>query len=221
MLNSEQLGNLSDRELLAESRAYEVKLAGDSTSLNFTAAEVAAVKAVNDAFEAQLDEWDARQLAEDEAAEAKKGGRAAVLMEIRRQRNISYADTSVSDETRAGYGLPPRDTTKTASAAPTTAPIGWVDYGKLKHVVHFRDAATPDRKAKPKGTRGCDIYRSVGKTPETEMDFRYVANDSDSPYTISYEMADAGKKVYYVLRWVSTTGEAGEWSETIEATVNG
>lgn len=221
MLNSEQLGNLSDRELLAESRAYEVKLTGDTTSLNFTTAEVAAVKAVNDAFEAQLDEWEARQLAEDEAAEAKKSGRAAVLSEIRRQRNISYADTSVSDETRAGYGLPPRDRTKTASAAPTTAPIGWIDYGKLKHTIHFRNSATPDKKAKPNGTRGCDIYRAVGAVPATEDDYRYVANDSDSPYTISYEMADAGKKVFYILRWVSTTGETGEWSETIEATING
>jgi hypothetical protein len=34
-------------------------------------------------------------------------------------------------------------------------------------------------------------------------------------------MADAGKKVFYLLRWVSNSGETGEWSETIEATVNG
>ena len=144
-----------------------------------------------------------------------------MLEELRRQRNAAYADSGVSDETRAGYGLPPRDRVKTASAAPASAPLGWVDYGKLKHTIHFRDSATPDKKAKPKGTRGCDIFRSVGKAPETGDDFRYVANDSDSPYTVNYDMADAGKKVYYVLRWVSTTGEAGEWSETIEATVNG
>lgn len=34
-------------------------------------------------------------------------------------------------------------------------------------------------------------------------------------------MADANKKVYYLLRWVSNSGEVGEWSETIEATING
>lgn len=221
MLNSNELGKLSDRELLAESRAYEAKLTGNAAGLNFTNAEIDAVKRVNDAFEAQLDAWDAAQLAEDEKAEAKKDGRSSVLEELRRQRNAAYADTSVSDETRAGYGLPPRDRTKTATAAPSTAPIGWVDYGKLKHVIHFRDSATPDKKAKPQGTRGCDIFRCVGAPPTTEDDYRYVANDSDSPYTVNYEMADAGKKVFYILRWVSTTGEAGEWSETIEATVNG
>jgi hypothetical protein len=221
MLNSEQLGNLSDRELLAESRAYEAQLTADAAGLNFTNAEVEAVKRANDDFEAQLDEWDAAQAAEDSATEAKKGGRGALLDELRRQRNAAYADTGVSDETRAGYGLPPRDRTKTATAAPSTAPIGWVDYGKLKHTIHFRDSATPDKKAKPQGTRGCDIFRCVGKTPESEDDYRYVANDSDSPYTVNYDMADAGKKVFYILRWVSTTGEAGEWSETIEATVNG
>ena len=222
MLNSEQLGRLSDRELLAESRAYEARLTGDSEGLNFTSAEVSAIKRANDTFEAQLDAWDAAQLAEDQAAEAKKGGRQSVLNEIRRQRNAAYADSGVSDETRAGYGLPPRDKTKTATAAPATAPLGWVDYGKLKHTIHFRDSATPDKKAKPKGVRGCDIYRYVGAaSPATLDDYRYVANDSDSPYTINYDIADAGKKVFYLLRWVSTTGEPGEWSETIEATING
>jgi hypothetical protein len=221
MLNSNELGQLSDRELLAESRAYEVKLTGNAAGLNFTSAEVSAINRENDTFEAQLDAWDAAQLAEDQAAEAKKGGRQSVLDEIRRQRNISYADTTVSDETRAGYGLPPRDKTKTTTAAPATAPLGHIDYGKLKHTIHFRDAATPDKKAKPKGMKGCDIYRAIGAPPTSEDDYRYVTNDSDSPHVMFYEMADAGKRVYYLLRWVSNLGETGEWSETIEATING
>jgi hypothetical protein len=32
-------------------------------------------------------------------------------------------------------------------------------------------------------------------------------------------MADGGKKVRYMMRWVSTGDEKGEWSETIEATI--
>lgn len=221
MLNSEQLGNLPDRELLAQGRAYEAKLYADGASLNFGTAEADAVKGFNNSFEAALDAWDAIQIEEAGISQSKTDGRKALLGELRRQRNVAYADTSVSDGALATAGIPPRDKVKTDSSAPTTAPMGWVDYGKLKHVIHFRDSATPDKKAKPKGMKGCDIYRCVGTVPTSENDYRYVANDSDSPYTIYYDMADAGKKVYYLLRWVSNSGEVGEWSETIEATING
>lgn len=77
-------------------------------------------------------------------------------------------------------------------------------------------------KAKPKGMRGCEIWRFVGDAaPEKESDYDFVTLDTASPYVAFYDMADAGKKVRYMLRWVSNGGDAGEWSETIEATING
>jgi hypothetical protein len=222
MLNSNELGQLSDRELLAASRAYEALLQADSAGLNFTNAEADALKALNNSFENSLDDWDEVQIMEASRGEAKNDLRGQVLAENRRQRNIAYADTSISDTTLAGYGLPPRDKVKTASGAPTTAPVGQIDYAKLKHTIHFRDAATPERKAKPKGIQGCEIWRAVGAQPPTsESDFDYLATDTDSPYVAFYDMADAGKRIYYLLRWLSKSGERGEWSETIEATVNG
>lgn len=222
MTSSKDLGNLSDRDLLAEARAYEAKLTGNETSLNFGTADSTAIKSANDAFEASLDQWDALQIQEAGLSESKKSGRKNVLTEYRRQRNMAYADTSLTDETLAGFGMPPRDTVKTPSAAPSTAPLGYIDYGKLKHTIYFRDSATPDSEAKPKGMQGCEIWRFIGnQPPASESDFQYVATDSDSPYVAFYQMADAGKKVYYLLRWLSKSGERGEWSETIEATVNG
>lgn len=222
MYNSNELGKLSDRDLLAEVRAYELYLKTNGASLNFGAAEEAAMKAVNDAFETTLDQWDGIQLQEAGISEAKTDGRAAVLAEYRRQRNLLYADTSLSDSALASAGLPPRDATRTASPAPTTAPIGWIDYSKLKHTIHFRDSATPDKRAKPAGMLGCEIWRYIGETaPASENDFDYVATDTDSPYVSFFQMADAGKKCFYLLRWISKNGERGEWSEIIEATING
>ncbi|HVE56052.1 MAG TPA: hypothetical protein VNB22_04435 [Pyrinomonadaceae bacterium] len=222
MLNSNELGKLSDRELLAQARAYESILNADAASLNFGTAESIAMKSVNNAFAAALDAWDAVQIEEAGISQSKADGRKALLAELRRQRNVLYADAGVSDSALANAGLPPRDKVKTASPAPTTAPMGWVDYGKLKHVIHFRDSATPDKKAKPAGMQGCEIWRFVGTSaPVSENDYDYVATDSDSPYVAFYAMADAGKKVYYLLRWLSKSGARGEWSETIEATVNG
>ncbi|MCW5766115.1 MAG: hypothetical protein KIT68_09085 [Phycisphaeraceae bacterium] len=34
-----------------------------------------------------------------------------------------------------------------------------------------------------------------------------------------FPSAEAGKTAYYALRWVSTRGEKGRWSEVISATV--
>lgn len=221
MYNSSQLGKLSDRDLLAESRAYEAALTADAASLNFTNVQADAIKNANNAFEATLDAWDAIQLEEAGLSESKKTGRKDVLDELRGQRNTIYADTSIASSTIANYGIPPRDDTKTPSPAPSTAPLGWVDYGKLKHTIHFRNSATPDKKAKPAGMLGCEIWRFIGTAaPVSESDFHYVATDTDSPYVSMFPMADGGKTAFYILRWLSKSGERGEWSETIEATIN-
>ena len=222
MLNSEQLGNLSDRDLLAESRAYEAYITANGASLNLGVTDSDAIKTFNNAFEASLDERDSLELQLDGIVKTKEINREGALGELRRQRNVLYADTGVSESALAAAGLPSRDKVKTASPAPTTAPIGWVDYGKLKHTIHFRDSATPDKKAKPGGMQGCEIWHFIGSTaPTSEADYDYLATDSNSPYIAFYEAANAGKKVFYQLRWISKSGERGEWSETVEATING
>lgn len=222
MLTSNELGNLSDRELLAAARAYEALLTANATGLNLTSAEADAMKNLGNSFENALDDWDEVQISGAAKGAAKNDLRKQILAEWRRQRNAVYADESVSDATLASYGLPPRDKVKTDSPAPTSAPFGQVEYGKLRHTIHFRDSATPDRKAKPKGMMGCEIWRLTGSAaPVSEGDFDYLATDTDSPYVAIYDIPDAGKKVYYILRWLSKSGERGEWSETIEATVNG
>ena len=222
MYNSKELGDLSDRELLAEARAYEAFLTSSAASLNFTNAQIQSIKDKNDAFEAKLNAWDAAQMAEDGALEEKNDARQETLTELREQRNAAYADAKVTDGALASAGMPPRDTTRTPSPAPSTAPFGYVDYGKLKHIIHFRDSATPDSRAKPKGMRGCEIWHYIGTAaPASEKDFDYLATDTNTPYTANYTMDDANKKVWYLLRWVSNAGEQGEWSDTLEATIYG
>ena len=220
-MTSNELGNLPDRELLAESRAYEKEATDNSGKLNFTAAEGAAMKVVNDKFETSLDQWDEIELEHDSKSTAKKNDRKAVLAELRKQRNVLVADTTVTEETLAKAGIPPRDKVKTAAPSPSSAPVGTIEYGKLKHTIEFYDSVS-ESKAVPKGMKGCEIWRYIGTTaPTSEEDFRYLATDTDSPYTAYYKMEDAGKKVWYMLRWISNRNETGEWSETIEATVNG
>ena len=221
MYNSKELGNLSDRDLLAESRSYEEYVTGNEAGLNFTTADSDAIKSVNNAFESSSDQKDLLEDQLDGVIVLNKNNRKNVLKEYRRQRNVLYADTTLTDADLAKAGLPPRDKEQTASAAPTTAPGGRVEYGKLKHTIYFKDSLS-DSDAKPKGMMGCEIYHFIGTTaPAKEDEWVYLALDTNSPYVVYYEAEDANKKVFYQLRWVSKSGERGEWSETIEATING
>jgi len=45
--------------------------------------------------------------------------------------------------------------------------------------------------------------------------------DSATPYLAEYPGAQAGKMAHYLLRWASTRGEKGPWSEVTSATIVG
>jgi hypothetical protein len=47
----------------------------------------------------------------------------------------------------------------------------------------------------------------------------FLAVDIRTPHLGSFAGADAGKAAHYMLRWISTTGEKGPWSETASATI--
>jgi hypothetical protein len=76
------------------------------------------------------------------------------------------------------------------------------------------------RKRCPKGVVSQNA--PPGTTPPTDPgECTFLALDTASPYTAEFEGADAGKTAYYMLRWVTTRGEKGPWSETIAATISG
>jgi hypothetical protein len=221
-MNSEKIGNLPDRELSSEVRIMNQATGADAAGYSLTAAMTDELKNELTAFDGELDDYDEAQAAEDAALQAKNARRKKILDIARQHMRLMRATPNITDEKLAEANLDAYDKTKTASAAPTTAPVGWIDFGKLKHTIYFRDSATPDSEAKPKGMKGAEIWRFIGSAaPASEDEYDFVTLDSGSPYVAFYTMADAGKKVFYVLRWVSNGDEKGEWSETIEATING
>ncbi len=46
-----------------------------------------------------------------------------------------------------------------------------------------------------------------------------VGPRSRTPYLATFAGADANKVAHYMLRWESTRGETGPWSETASATI--
>ena len=105
-----------------------------------------------------------------------------------------------------------------AVTATYTHPLVEVDNNaRLKHVVRFREASTPSTKARPNGVKGADVWmvilaRDVA-APRDNSAMRCVGQPSSSPHQQTYSADDAGKIAWYLVRWVSTTGEPGDWSD--------
>ena len=129
----------------------------------------------------------------------------------------------VTDSDRTRMGLTVKTGTRTPTPAPTTSPVGTIDFSvRQQHSIRYYDEASAHSNAKPVGVHGCEIYMKVdGDVPKDASELTYVGTCTASPYTVKFDGSKAGKTVYYWLRWVNTHGESGPWSITLSAMVVG
>jgi hypothetical protein len=118
-------------------------------------------------------------------------------------------------------GIAIRGLTRGRAPAPATRPVAQIDTGqRLRHTINFTDELTPTRRAKPEGVRGCEIWVKVGDpAPSDPSALTFLALHTASPYVAEFDGSDAGKTAHYMLRWQSTRGEHGPWSQTASATI--
>jgi hypothetical protein len=142
------------------------------------------------------------------------------LMGIMRKIFADIPQSALTTEDRNTLNLPLRDTTRTPAPVPDTRPAGQVDTSqRLRHKISFVNQ--DNNHAKPEGVRGCQIWYTIGE-PVTDLDeLKFMALDTASPYIKDFSVEQAGKMVYYWLRWENTRGEVGPWSEVITATITG
>lgn len=123
-------------------------------------------------------------------------------------------------EDRNTLNLHQRSSSRTAAPVPITKPVALVDTSKhLEHTISFTDENTPNSAAKPDGVRGCQIWMKLGSPAVDPSELQYVATDTASPYVNHFAGVNAGKPVYYWLRWENTRGETGPWSDAVMATI--
>jgi hypothetical protein len=159
----------------------------------------------------------------DAKLQAKNAARREYEALLRAQARQVQNDPNTTDEDRAALGLTISDGRRTPAAAPTTRPVAVVDTSqRLRHTINFTDESTPNSRRKPDGVRGCEIWVKIGDPAPADPDeLRFLALDTATPYVADYDGADAGKTAHYMLRWLSTRGEAGPWSQTVSATITG
>lgn len=203
--------------------AFDKYLKDNLASLGLTAGDLTALNALHTAWESALSDYLNKKALANAALALKDTAREELIAAIRALVRQLQANPSTTDQQRAGLGITIPDETRTLTPVPTTNPIGQIDTSlPLQHTIDFRDSQTPNRKAKPEGCKGCQIWYFIGAQPPASMDeYHYAATDSRTPYVLQFDMEDAGKTVHYRLRWVNTRDEPGPWSEPITATITG
>lgn len=131
-------------------------------------------------------------------------------------------ESALTAQDRNTLNLAARSKTAVHSPVPTTKPVCKVDTSnRLEHTISFVDELTVTSRAKPDGVRGCQIWGKIGSPAMSTTELTYIATDTATPYVFHFTVEDAGKPVYYWLRWENTRGETGPWSDVVMATITG
>ena len=189
--------------------------------LGLEAADVVELNATAATWTADFPAHIAAQNTARGAREAKDNSREAFQGSVRPLVRRLQASPDVTDAERAEMGITVPDREGTPEGPPKTRPVVNVDTSqRLQHTIAFADEATPTRKAKPAGVIGAEVWVKLGDPPPTgPKELSFLSMDSRTPYVAHYSGEDAGQIAHYMLRWVTTTGEKGPWSETASATI--
>lgn len=138
----------------------------------------------------------------------------------------SYAATirashAVSDALKIGLGIHVRDAAPTPVPPPSTAPmLSLLSQGIGTQVVHAADETTPSKRARPAGTIGLVLFRTIAAEAAPNPDgTQFVTLLMRPDFTAALDPADNGKTATYFARWSNSRGELGPWSEGLVARI--
>jgi hypothetical protein len=94
--------------------------------------------------------------------------------------------------------------------------------GIRQHTIRFfmPNEASKSTK-KPKGVKGCNLYKKIGDAPASLKECSLMTMDTKSPYVFEHEPEDAGKQAHYIAVWVDNDDNASPQSETFSITITG
>jgi hypothetical protein len=211
----------ADAEFTGWLRNFITAALANLTELGLDAADITPVQNALTTWNTAYADNLSAQAAAKGTRETKDTARRDAEAVVRPLVQLLKARGTVTDAQRQSLGVPSRSTTRTAASEPTSRPVATVDTSqRLQHTISFVDELSPTSRAKPSGVSGCEVWVKVGDAaPVDPGELTYLATDTRTPYTASFDGADGGKTAYYMLRWVNTRGERGPWSQTVAATI--
>jgi hypothetical protein len=189
------------------------------SAFGWNQADVTAVLGAIDAFltaraDYEADNSTAKRIAKDEAKEAAKTAMREFAHTGIRHNKL------MKDEDRLFYGIRPADGTPTPDAAPVSFPEAEGDTSIPRQIsIHFWDSVSKKR-GKPHHVHGAEIrWAELDHPPASIEELIHSDFDTASPFTLSFDEADRGKRVYFCLRWETNTNLKGPWGEIYSAII--
>lgn len=127
----------------------------------------------------------------------------------------------VSNADKTALGLTLVDQTKTPIAPPVSAPLlNVIGATPGVHTLRFADSNTPDRRGKPAGTIGLQLFVAVATGSVNDPAVApFKAFVTRQPYGVVFDASSSGKLATYFARWQNAKGEAGPWSNPTTFTI--
>lgn len=206
----------TDHEFHVFQDQYVTEAIANPDAYGLSAADVAGLTASRAAYAASVTTHENAHKAAHVATEAKHKAQLEHTARIRAATHKLNGVNGVTNEMRAKLALPPH-VGHGSLPAPTEAPLVRAEaHGHTTVVLHVHDAATPNRAHKPHGVHGAQIYCHVGApAPSDPSGYAHIATSTRSRFVDVHAPADAGKDVFYLLRWEDGKGQTGPWSDVI------
>jgi hypothetical protein len=192
---------------------------GNIAAFGWDKTETGAVLAVVDAFLTarttyEDDDSSKNRLAKDEAKDAAKAAmRDFAHTGIRHNKRMK-------DENRLFYGIHPADGSHTPSTAPESFPEAEGDTATMRRVaIHYWDSVTKKR-GKEYGIHGAEIrWAPLDHIPASIEELVHSDFNTASPFTLTFDETERGKRIYFCLRWESNANLKGPWGEIYSAII--
>lgn len=156
---------------------------------------------------------------------AKDTAKAQVVATVRVLAKRIQANPAVTAQMKTDLGLPVHAVVPTPQPPPTSSPaLIIVSIKPRAHIIRIADENTPNKRARPKGTFGAEVYSYVGDPADAPADlelWRFEGQATKAEFEVDYGGADVGKTALIVARWYNRKGETGPVSLPVNATVAG
>jgi hypothetical protein len=189
--------------------------------LGLTANDLIPANAAQSAWNAAFPAHTAAKAAARNATQSKDDSRGTLEGALRALATRLQASPAVSDAERASLGITVPDTVRTPVPAPTTRPVVSVDTSqRFSHTLRLADESTPTRRARPAGVRAAEVWAKVGgPAPVDPSECAFLGQTTRSSFIASFAGEQGNQTAQYLIRWVSSRGEPGPWSETASASI--
>ena len=126
---------------------------------------------------------------------------------------IKY-NNGISDEAKIQIGVRPVNTSRDPIHCPASSPLVNVKGATPgSHTVTFADSLEPDKRAKPFGAAGLQLFCYIGDAATVdENEAQFVGIFTRNPVSVQFMPEDDGKMATYFARWSGKRGDVGNWS---------